>query len=98
MSTFVPDHAVAPILAAAQVWKRRALQERAPLLGTASVWTSGAVASLRKHFVENLDEGEGNFFSKLEKQLKNAPAEAKQLAAEMIWFMMLCPSRISAEV
>ena len=44
-----------------------------------------------KHFVENLDYGEGTFLEKLENQLAPAPAPAKQLAAEMFWVMYLFP-------
>ena len=46
---------------------------------------------------ENLDEGEGNFITKFEHQLEGRPHQAKQLAAEMMWFMLLCPSNIGAD-
>ena len=56
-----------------------------------SLWTSENVGYLVKYFAENLDEGEGSFFEKLEKQLARAPGTAKQLAAEMFWVMYLFP-------
>ena len=56
-----------------------------------SLWTSGNVGHLVKHFVEKPDEGEGSFLKKLEKQLASRPASAKQLAAEMLWAMYLFP-------
>ena len=56
-----------------------------------SLWTSENVGYLVKYFAENLDEGEGTFFEKLEKQLAQAPGTAKQLAAEMFWVMYLFP-------
>ncbi len=56
-----------------------------------NLWTSENVGHLVKHVVENLDEGEGNFFEKLEAQLAPAPGTAKQLAAEMFWVMYLFP-------
>ncbi len=55
------------------------------------LWTSENVGYLVKHFAENLIEGEGSFFEKLEAQLARAPGTAKQLAAEMFWVMYLFP-------
>ena len=54
-----------------------------------SLWTLENVGHLVHHFAENLDEGEGSFLEKLEKQLAPAPGSAKQLAAEMFWVMYL---------
>ena len=39
-----------------------------------------------------MDEGEGSFLEKLEKQLNSAPETAKQLTAEMLWVMYLFPA------
>ena len=54
-----------------------------------SLWTSDNVGYLVRYYAENLDDGEGGFFQKLESQLSRAPASAKQLAAEMLWVMYL---------
>ncbi|WP_342749703.1 AAA family ATPase [Vibrio albus] len=59
-----------------------------------TVWTVECCAELMEYFVENLDEGNGDFFEKLEAQLAKASAKAKVLAAEMLWLMFLCPSNI----
>ncbi|TCW19098.1 AAA family ATPase [Vibrio crassostreae] len=56
------------------------------------VWSLQMCSELMEYFVENLDEGEGDFFQKLETQLTDSSAEAKALAAEMLWLMFLCPS------
>ncbi|MFA0005371.1 hypothetical protein CWO04_02795 [Vibrio splendidus] len=56
------------------------------------VWSLQTCSELMEYFVENLDEGEGDFFQKLETQLTDSSAEAKALAAEMLWLMFLCPS------
>ncbi|MCY3707092.1 MAG: AAA family ATPase [Gammaproteobacteria bacterium] len=61
------------------------------MLTDRSLWTSENVDYLVKYFAENLDEGEGNFFEKLETQLAPAAGSAKQLAAEMLWVMYLYP-------
>ena len=52
-----------------------------------SLWTAENVGYLVQYFAENLDEGEGGFFDKFERQLAPAPGSAKQLAAEMFWVM-----------
>tara|TARA_R110000851_G_scaffold98223_1_gene212644 strand:- start:6712 stop:9459 length:2748 start_codon:yes stop_codon:yes gene_type:complete len=64
------------------------------LLTGKPIWNLKTIDELVKYFVDNLDEGEGDFFSKLETQLKQASAEAKMLLAEMLWFMSLCPSSV----
>lgn len=59
-----------------------------------SIWKQEYCKELIVHFVENLDEGDGDFFEKLETQLMDASPQAKALASEMLWFMFLCPSNI----
>jgi 5-methylcytosine-specific restriction protein B len=61
-----------------------------------SVWTSKHCDELVVHFVDNLDEGDGDFFEKLETQLVNTSANTKILASEMLWLMFLCPSNTGA--
>ncbi len=56
------------------------------------LWTLSACQELIQYFVENLEEGEGDFLAKLETQLADASSKAKALAAEMLWLMFLCPS------
>ena len=83
-----PDH---PVLRAAALWRDRCLRNDGSVFTEKSLWTSENVGYLVKHFAENLDAGEGNFFEKLETQLAPAPGSAKQLAAEMLWVMYLYP-------
>ncbi|GAD79043.1 AAA family ATPase [Vibrio ezurae] len=61
------------------------------------VWNSPTCQELIDFFVENLDEGDGDFFEKLETQLADASPEAKVLASEMLWLMFLCPSNTGPE-
>ena len=84
------DH---PVLRAAVRWRDRCLRDDGSVFTEKSLWTSENVGYLVKYFAENLDEGEGSFFEKLEKQLARAPGTAKQLAAEMLWVMYLFPVR-----
>lgn len=97
MSRYSPHHDIAPILEAAQVWMRRCLQETGSIFEDLTVWSHNNIESLRRYFVDNPDEGKGTFIEKLERQLQGADAGVKQLASEMTWFMLLCPSNIGAE-
>src|SRR5687767_347952 len=82
------SQAVAPLQAAA-IWKRRCLENDGSVFSDRSLWTKENVDYLDRYFVQNLDYGEGNFWSKLEAQLRPAPPPAKQLAAEIFWVMYL---------
>lgn len=97
MSRYNPHHDILAILEAAQDWKRRCLQESKSIFGDSSVWIDSNIGDLKRFFVDNPDEGEGSFIEKLERQLKVANAGVKQLASEMTWLMLLCPSNIGPE-
>jgi len=96
MSRFNPHHDLLPIFNAASLWRQSALESMGSVLGQGSIWTDENISSLKILFVDNPDEGEGTFLSKLERQIASAPATVKQLAAEMTWVMLLCPSNLSA--
>lgn len=78
-----------PLHAAAVRWRDRCLLADGSALTDESVWTGGNVAQLVRYFVENLDYGKGDFFSKLKGQLAPADPGAKKLAAEMLWVIYL---------
>jgi 5-methylcytosine-specific restriction protein B len=52
-----------------------------------SLWTAENFAELQRTYVQNLDEGEGKFFEKLQVQLSDATAEGHCLMAELIWLL-----------
>lgn len=79
----------APILQAAREWRDRCLIEDGSILSQEPLWNSVNAAELDTYFVQKLDFGEGDFWSKLEAQLEPASAGAKKLAAEMLWLMYL---------
>lgn len=97
MSRYNPHHDIVAILEAAQDWKRRCLQESKSIFGDSNVWIDSNIDDLKRFFVDNPDEGQGSFIEKLERQLQEADAGVKQLASEMTWFMLLCPSNIGPE-
>ncbi|MEX2365425.1 MAG: hypothetical protein WD601_02385, partial [Pseudohongiellaceae bacterium] len=84
------------LLDAAQTWLKQCLQQGQSVFSDRVLWTLSNFQTLETHFSNNLDEGEGDFFDKLETQLSECKPEVKQLAAELMWLMLLCPSNISA--
>ena len=78
-----------PVLQAAARWRDDCLLRQRSVFIDAPLWTASTVSHLVQHFAENLDEGEGDFWGKLKGQLREAPADAKKLAAEMFWVMYL---------
>lgn len=82
------------ILAAAATWRDRCLIQDRSLFSDNAIWTSSHLDELQRHFVENLDMGEGTFFEKLEEQLAATTPGAKQLAAEMLCVMLLFPTNV----
>lgn len=83
-------------LAAAKYWRDNALLERKSIFGFGEIWTASAFDGLVEHYVDNLDEGAGNFTQKLRAQLASAPRESVLLCAELLWAMLLCPDNISS--
>ena len=77
------------ILSAASKWKDECLLEGKSIFADGAIWTEANFAALDRYFVQNLDYGEGDFFQKLKAQIEPAPADAKKLAAELLWVMYL---------
>jgi 5-methylcytosine-specific restriction enzyme B len=82
---------------AAQIWKKKCLLALNSVFSDAAIWTKDNIEALNEYFVNNLDYGEGDFFEKLEAQIEPTNPYVKKLAAEMMWFMLLCPSNIGPE-
>lgn len=97
MSRFHPQWNIEPILSAASRWKEVALLGGGSVFTNKKIWTNEGINELERFYVENLDEGEGNFISKLEGQIQPASKETKQLMAELTWVMLLCPSNIGPD-
>lgn len=68
-----------------------------PSFRAEQLWTTTNIESLRRFFVEAEDEGEGGFLDKLKLQLSPAEPQAKMLASEMLWLLLLCPSNVTPE-
>lgn len=80
------------LLENAKQFQQRCLVEGRSLFTDLPIWTLENCDSFVHYFIDNPDEGDDDFFKKLEGQLAPAATEVKILAAEMLWLMFLCPS------
>ena len=96
MSRYCDGRNMEPILNAAQHWKDVGLLSDGSVFDRGAIWTLQNLAALDQHFVNQPAKGEGTFFERLEVQLDPTAPGVKQLAAEMLWLMFLCPLNISA--
>jgi len=97
MSHFNPHIASAGVYQAAELWVSRCpISDGSVLSEGARLWTLENFDELDRLFVQNLDEGEGNFLEKLEAQLSSGASEARYLMAEALWVLLLFPDNISA--
>ncbi|KVG26711.1 GTPase [Burkholderia ubonensis] len=96
MSRYCGDDDPKSILEAAIHWRDAALLGNGSVLTSQELWTTSALELLDEHFVKNPDLGDGKFLEKLEHQLAPVGSSAKQLVAEMMWLLYLCPSSLTA--
>lgn len=97
MSRYHPVWNIEPVLKAAEHWRDQALLAGGSVFDAGAIWSDENIEGMDRYYVQNLDEGDGNFITKFENQLEDASLEVKKLAAEMMWFMLLCPSNIGAD-
>jgi len=88
-----PTEDASSLLTAAEVWKKKCLLEDGSVLSSHRLWTSENIAELSKYFIDSPDEGDRSFLEKLKDQLAPASLRTRQLAAEMLWVMMLIVSK-----
>lgn len=96
MSRYCGDDDSKSILEAAAHWRDVALVGGGSVLTSKQLWTSSALELLDEYFVRRPDLGEGKFLEKLKHQLAPVESDAKQLVAEMMWLLYLCPSSLTA--
>ena len=88
---------VAPIYEAAERWRRDCLEGEGSVLAPGgALWTAEGLGELDRHFVQNIDAGEGTFLERLETQLAAGSPAARRLMAELLWVLFLFPSNIGA--
>ena len=96
MSRYCGETITKHIHEAAQHWRDQALLGEGSVFSAQRLWTVPLLDALNQYFVRQPDLGEGKFLEKLELQLEPVPPGAKQLAAEMMWLMYLCPSSLTS--
>ena len=97
MARYNPHHDPSPNHAAATRWSERCLIDDGSILqDELKLWTPALIDELDQRFVQNLDEGEGDFFDKLRAQLSEGSADCHKLMAEILWILMLFQSNVGA--
>ena len=92
MSRWTGDDHVEVVLAAADAWREQCFLKDGSLFSDQPIWTLTAIQDFKQRFVENPIEGtDRTFFEKLKEQLNGAPVQTVQLAAELVWFLLLFP-------
>lgn len=97
MSRYCGTNNADKILFAAEHWRDKAFLSDGSVFSDQQLWTLEGMESLEAHFINNPDEGQGSYWEKLRHQLEGTPPVVRQLAAEMNWLMLLCPSNIQAQ-
>ena len=95
MSRYHAAGSLERMLEASQHWKEIALLSDGAVFAQEPVWTLPYLQDLKQYFIDQPDEGKDSFFVKLEKQLDTTESGVKQLAAEMLWVIYLCPDNIT---
>ena len=85
------------ILAAAGQWKAKCLLADGSLFGENPLWSAKNLDLLDQYFIQNPLEGKSRFIDKFKQQLGPAPSQVKQLAAEMLWALLLFSDSIGGE-
>lgn len=96
MSRYCGERNPDAVLKAAEHWKSVALLGAGSVLTAKSLWTRDNFEAIDQYYVMRPDEGDGRFHEKLQEQLTPTAPPVKQLVAEMLWLMYLCPSSINA--
>ena len=92
MSRWTGDDHIGAVLAAADAWRERCFLKDGSLFGEGSIWTLTTIQDFKQRFVENPILGtDRTFFEKLKEQVTGAPVSVLQLAAELVWFLLLFP-------
>ncbi len=93
MSRWTGEPDIGAVLEAADAWKERCFLSDGSLFTGQNLWSIPFLNEVLKRFAENPIEGSSrDFIDKLSEQMKGASAQAIQLAAEVIWFLLLFPS------
>ncbi len=82
---------IASVLEAAAAWRDRCFVHDGSVFTDRALWTAANFQGLYTRFNENPLTDKRTFLEKLSEQLRDAPKEIAQLAAECYWFLLLFP-------
>ena len=92
MSRWVGHDHIDAVLDASDAWRERCFMGDGSLFGSEALWTLENIQDLKRRFTEHPIKGaDRTFLDKLREQLDGAPNEVIQLAAEVIWLLLLVP-------
>lgn len=97
MSRYCGDVDPEPIFRAAEHWCTQTLKSDGSVFSERPLWRLEYIEAIEQYYVKNIDETDRTFFEKLKEQLTPTTPETKELVAEMLWVMLLCPSNLTAE-
>lgn len=80
------------IYEAARAWSDSCLVDDGSLFGSERLWTADHFAELKRLYTDRPDDSERPFMDKLKDQLADGSPEAKRLASELFWPILLFPS------
>ena len=96
MSRYCGDADSTPTLQASLYWRDRALRADGSVFSEKTLWSLSRLEEIDRYYVKNILDTDATFLDKLKEQLEPTTPEAKQLVAEMLWVMLLCPSNLTA--
>jgi MoxR-like ATPase len=83
------------ILGWAESWKTKCLLADESIFSADSLWSLQNLDLIDKYFVRNPLSDKATFIEKFRTQLEPSPQQVKQLASEMMWFLLLFSSNIT---
>src|SRR3954470_13381769 len=98
MAVLATDRNFSPTLDMARRWIETCLINDGSVFSTDALWTAPLLEESREAFVGHPDSGKDDFITKLKGQMKNASPSAQKLMAEILWALLLFPSRMRPDL
>lgn len=93
MARWTGEVSITDVLEGSDAWRERCFVGSTSILTDRPLWTVEQLEDLLGRFVSNPIVGSSrDFLDKLSEQLRDAPKPVLQLAAEVIWLLLLFPS------
>ncbi len=94
MAQKLNDRDISPVINAVKKWIADCLICDGSIFSAGSLWVAENIEEVKKAFVDNPDEGEDSFSTKLQKQMQEASPAARHLMSEMLWVILTFPTNI----